>query len=451
MDLVLDRFSKALKIETRWPEGTLQGDAEASDPGAAAPFIRFQEFLTGAYPHFHNAAERWVLSPYSVIYHWKGGDPDGKPVLFLAHYDVVPVEAEKWTVEPFGAVVKDGYVYGRGSLDMKSILIGILEGAEALCAEGFRPKEDVWFAFGGDEEQTGLLGAQNAVKWFSEKGIRFSWLLDEGTPIGQGFFPGLDTPMALFGIEEKGFLSVDLTVRQQPGHASQPPRVQAAAVLAEALVRLSKKPFPFTLTPAIVSFFSRLGRLMPGFQGWALRHARALGPIFFRATAGNAVIASMLRTTTAMTQLEGSAADNVMPSAVRGVLNLRLLPPWTVERALAFIKAAVNDDRVEVSVHGHANDPIPANPEHTKLSGPGWADMAAALNEAVPDVPILPFIMVAATDSRHFKDIAGGIFRFNPFILNSKEIALIHGHDERVSIENLNRGVRFYTALLKRL
>jgi carboxypeptidase PM20D1 len=140
-----------------------------------------------------------------------------------------------------------------------------------------------------------------------------------------------------------------------------------------------------------------------------------------------------------------------MPSAVRAVLNLRLLPPWTVERALAFVKKAVNDNRVEVGVHGQANDPIPANPEHARLGGPGWTDMAAALGEAAPDVPILPFIMVAATDSRHFKDITGGIFRFNPFILNSKELALVHAHDERISIENLNLGVRFYTALLKRL
>ncbi|GHV82369.1 peptidase M20 [Spirochaetia bacterium] len=439
-----ERFCNAIKIKTLWPEGASKEDREA-------PLTAFQEFLATAYPAFHKTAEKWVLSPYSVIYHWKGGAPTGKPVLFLAHYDVVPVEAEKWSVDPFGAEVKDGYVYGRGTLDMKSILIGIMEGAEALCAEGFQPKEDVWFAFGGDEERTGLLGAQNTAAWFKEKGIRFSWLLDEGTPIGEGLFPGLAAPMALFGIEEKGFLSVDLTVRQQPGHASQPPSVQAAAVLAEALVRLSKKPFPFALTPAIASFFSRLGRLMPGFQGWALRHARALGPVFFKAVAGNAVIASLLHTTMAMTQLEGSAADNVMPSAVRGVLNLRLLPPWTVERALAFVKKAVADDRVEVSIHGQGNNPIPANPEHAKLAGPGWTAMEAALTETVPNVPILPFIMVAATDSRYFKDIAGGIFRFNPFILDSKEIALIHGHDERISLENLNRGVQFYTALLKRL
>jgi carboxypeptidase PM20D1 len=182
-----------------------------------------------------------------------------------------------------------------------------------------------------------------------------------------------------------------------------------------------------------------------------MRHARALGPIFFRALAGSPDIASMLHTTVAMTQLEGSAADNVMPSEARAVINLRLLWPWTADKAIGFIKKAIRDERVEVKVHGLGTDPVPANPEHTRRSGPGWKEMETALAAVYPGIPILVFLMIATTDSRHYKDLAGGIFRFTPHQLNPRELGLIHGHDERISIENLERGRAFYARLLELL
>jgi carboxypeptidase PM20D1 len=368
--------------------------------------------------------------------------------LILAHYDVVPAEKEKWSLDPFGAVEKDGYIYGRGALDMKSILIAIMEAAETLCAGGFNPGRDIWFAFGGDEERTGVQGAGETAKWFAQRGQRFAWILDEGTPVGENQIPGLDSPLALFSVEEKGFLSLDLTVVQRPGHASRPPRVQAAAVLGRALCRIAKKPFPYTLTPTVENFFARLGALSGGVRGFAMRHARTLGGLFFMAVSGNPDIASLLRTTVAMTQLAGSAADNVMPSEVRAVLNLRLLHPWTVEKALGFIQRAIGDKRVAVRVHGLGTDPVPAAPEHAGRTGPGWKEMEAALTAVYPGVPSVVFLMMAATDSRHYQDLAGGIFRFNPHRLTPGELDRIHGHDERISRENFQRGIEFYSRLL---
>jgi carboxypeptidase PM20D1 len=186
-------------------------------------------------------------------------------------------------------------------------------------------------------------------------------------------------------------------------------------------------------------------------MGAFMGHARLLGPLFFAAVAGSPDIASMLRTTVAMTQLEGSAADNVMPSEVRAVLNLRLLSPWTIESAREFIKKAVGDERVEVSIHGLATGPVPADPEHTRRSGPGWKEMTEALESACPGTPALPFLMVATTDSRHYLGLSRSIFRFSPYRLNPEELARIHGHDERISLENFNRGLGFYEALFGRL
>jgi carboxypeptidase PM20D1 len=445
----IDRFRSAITIKTDWPEASVPGDARGE-----APLTRFQDFLAESYPVFHKTAERWVLSPYSVIYRWPGSAAEAdaeKPALILGHYDVVPTETEKWTVDPFGAELRDDYVYGRGTLDMKGILVGIMEGAERLCAGGFKPRRDIWFAFGGDEERTGVQGAKRAAAWFAERGISFAWILDEGTPIADNMIRGISSPLGLFGIEEKGYLSLSLTVQQKPGHASRPPQIQAAVVLARALERIAKRPFPFRLTPTVEGFFSDLSPLAPGAMGWFMAHARLLGPVFFKAVAGSPDIASMLRTTVAITQLEGSAADNVMPSSVRAVINLRLLHPWTIESAIAFIKKAVKDERVEVRVHGLATGPVPADTEHPGHSLPGWKEMAGALEASYPGIPPLPFLMVATTDSRHYQKLSKSIFRFSPHKLTAEELARIHGHDERISVENFNRGIRFYEALFERL
>jgi carboxypeptidase PM20D1 len=446
----VSRFRDAIRIKTDWPRNAREGDREAE-----APLRRFQDFLVKSYPCFHRATERWVLSPYSVLYRWPGLGAGGdlaagereEPVLILAHYDVVPVEKEKWTSDPFGAELKDGFVYGRGAQDMKGVLVALLEGAEELIRQGFRPRRDLWFAFGGDEERTGLTGAMRAAGWFKERGLRFSWILDEGSSVVLNQIPGVEKPLALFSIEEKGFLSLELSVAQKPGHASKPPRVQAAAVLARALLRLSRRPFPYRLVSTVESFYSRLSSLASGTAALIMGRPRLLGSLFFSLFATGPQMDAMFRTTLAMTQLEGSAADNVMPSEVRAIINLRLLRPWTVEGAIGFVKGVIGDERVSVKVYGMGNDPVPPNPEHTRLSGPGWKEMESAVNRVFPDAVILPFIMTATTDSRHYRDLAGGIFRFSPFRLSPTDSGGVHGHDERLSLENLFRAVSFYTAL----
>jgi carboxypeptidase PM20D1 len=449
----IERFRASLKIPTWWPPEALQGDASAAAAEAEAALMRFQEFLVENYPVFHKAAERWVLNHYSVLYRWPGAggtgkDGDNSAVLLLSHYDVVPAETEKWSVDPYGAEMKDGFIYGRGSLDMKSTLISIMEAAESLCAAGFRPKRDVWFAFGGDEERTGHLGAREASRWFAQRGLRFSWLLDEGAVITDNQIKGIDSPLALVSIEEKGFLSLDLSVEQEPGHSSRPPKTQAAAILGRALYRIAGKQFPFKLVPTVETFFKQVSPLMPGIRGFIMRHARAFGLLFFKLAADNPVTAAMLRTTIAMTQLEGSAADNVLPSKVHAVVNLRLLQPWTVETATDFIKKAIHDKRVQINIYGSPSNPVPASRSYQHS---GWPEMKTALAEAWPGVPLMPFIMVSATDSRHYKEITDSIFRFSPHKLDPKEWGGVHGHDERISEENLYKGLTFFSKLLESL
>ncbi|MDR0400514.1 MAG: M20/M25/M40 family metallo-hydrolase [Treponema sp.] len=487
----LERLRRAVRIKTDWPENVR---GEAPDPraleAAEAPLRAFQDFLAASYPRFHRVTERRVLNPYALAYRWpgtarqggaaEGGSADGD-VLILAHYDVVPAEADKWRVDPFGAEIREGFLYGRGAQDMKGSLIALMEAAEGLAFRGFRPWRDIWFAFGGDEERSGL-GAQAMAAWFTRRGQWFSWILDEGSPITFNQIRGIHRPLALFGVEEKGFLSLELAVDQKPGHASRPPKVQAAALLARALLRVSRRPFPVRLSPVTAALFSRLGELRgveaeeaPGAgdagaeetakaeagdpaRGYPRRRAAALcalsplaAPVLAFAFRGDPQIQALLRSTVAMTQLEGSAADNVLPSRVRAVINLRLLAPWTVDRAVERIRRIVGDDRVKLRILGSASSPAPAHPDHGRMGGPGWADMARAASAIVPGAVPLPFIMTAATDSRHYRQLTEGIFRFSPMRLSPADLSGVHGHDERISLENFFLAIRFYAALLEGL
>lgn len=446
-----EHFRAALRIKTDWP-----GNAEAGDSAAEKPLVDFQNFLAETFPSFHTCAERTVFSPYSAAYRWPGaadntGAVDTAPALLLGHYDVVPAETAKWSFDPFGAELKDGYIYGRGALDMKNIVISLMESAEALCRNGFKPQRDIWIVLGGDEEKTGIWGAKETAKWLEEKGLRFSFILDEGTPIAKDQIKGINKPLALIGIEEKGFLSLSLSVDQKPGHASQPPDEQAAAILARALLRVSRRPFPWHLTPAVEAFFKQLSLQSTGAAAFAMKHARMMGPLFYKAAGTSPATKALLRTTTAITQLEGSLADNVLPSAVKAVINLRLLPPWTTETAIERIKTVIADKRVNVSVHGLGTDPVKSGQDQETGNSPGWKEITTALEKVFTGVPVLPFLMLATTDSRHYQNMSKHIFRFSPVLLDPEELSRIHGHDERISLENLEHCLQFYTALMEQL
>jgi carboxypeptidase PM20D1 len=441
----LERFRAALRIATVWPEGSTD---PAALEAARSRLDEFQAFLAAAYPRFHAVAERTVLDSFQVVYRWAGSDPDLAPALLLAHYDVVPAEAAAWTADPFGAELRDGFVYGRGALDTKNSLIACLEAAEALAARGFRPRRDLYFAFGGDEERSGHKGAVQAAARFAAIGRRFAWLLDEGSAVVDRLLPGIDRPLALIGLAEKGFLNLELSVEQKPGHASRPPRVQAAAVLGRALDRLSRRPFPMELTPTVADFFRAAAPLLKPPFAWAAARPRLAAPLLFADAGLSPDLAALLRTTVAMTQLSGAPTDNVLPSAVRAVLNLRLLPGWSIDRALAFVRRAVADPRVKAAVSPArpASEPVP--PLASGEGAPGWAELSAALAAAFPEAAVLPFLVTATSDSRHYAHLADAVYRFSPMRLGPAELAGIHGHDERISLDNLAAGIDFYAALI---
>lgn len=407
-------------------------------------FIDFRGFLEASYPATHRLLKREIVNAYSLIYRWAGSDPNAKPILLLAHQDVVPPNG-KWTKPPFAGLIEDGYIWGRGSLDDKVSVLGILEAVEFLIAAGFEPRRTIYLAFGHDEEIDGKNGAQEIAALFKRRGIRFAFALDEGSPIGVGLVPGLKRPVALIGTSEKGYLSVELTAKTTGGHSSIPSRASAVRVLGEALMKLwrdgdrahLRPPFSQTLD-AVTPHYEFLARLV-------LANRWLFDPILSGQLEKIPEARAMISTTGAVTIMQAGNKDNVLPSTARSVINYRLLPGTTAKAMLARIRRIVGDPAITIRQFGGASDPSP-------VADPNSASFKLLLRttrQVFPDALVAPTLVIAATDARHYGGVADQVYRFLPTRLTAKDLPRMHGVDERIAIENYDEIIRFYVQLLR--
>ncbi|MDP6172684.1 MAG: M20/M25/M40 family metallo-hydrolase [Rhodospirillales bacterium] len=224
--------------------------SDASSPAADDAFAGLHQFLADSFPRVRAGLRRERVNQFSLLYTWTGRDPSLQPILLTAHLDVVPVEdgtEGDWTHPPFAGRVADGFIWGRGTLDVKQSVLAMLETAEFLLGEGFRPDRTIYFAFGHDEEIGGKRGAGEITRRLRGLGQSMAFSLDEGLAITQGIIPGLAKPAALIGIGEKGYASFELTSRGPGGHSSRPLRPTVIGRLGRALDRLETNPMPARL------------------------------------------------------------------------------------------------------------------------------------------------------------------------------------------------------------
>ncbi len=439
-DRVAAHLAAAVRFKTVSNAGTAMPDEE---------FVGLQRYLDDTYPKLRIALSKETIGRHSLLYAWPGSDPRAAPVVLMAHQDVVPVEPGSeagWTHPAFEGAIDDGYVWGRGTLDDKGALIATLEAVEALLDRGFQPVRTVLLAFGDDEEVGGLQGVKQVALTFRSRGIRPSLVVDEGGSIVEGVIPYVASSVALVGVGEKGFVSVDLTVQEpRGGHSSMPPAHTAIGILAAAIQRLEQNQVPAVLDgptremqECLAPEMSFPGRLIVA-NLWLFR------PLVERRMLASSGTAAAVRTTSAVTMIDGGVKENVLPTRARAVVNFRIRPGETVDTVLEHVRHTIADPRVVVKRRGdYWSNPSPL----TATEGAQFATMRTAIRMAFPDVVVAPFVFVGATDSRYFAPLSGAVLRFFPFRTDAADLERPHGINERVSVAGLADAVRFYQHLI---
>ncbi|MEO8527709.1 MAG: M20/M25/M40 family metallo-hydrolase [Pseudolysinimonas sp.] len=422
---------------------------EDSDFQDSAAFERFPALLAELFPRVHATLDLETLDGPGLLYRWHGRET-GDALILMAHWDVVPADEEGWTHEPFSAELTtdpDGArrLWGRGAIDDKGALAGILEAVEALLASGFTPANDVYLSFGGDEEVQGS-AAEAAVALLASRGVAVDFVLDEGGAVVEGQFPGVSGPTAVIGIAEKGIATIELRATEPGGHAAHPPRSgrTATARLARAILRVSR-PVPAGMPPTMAPMFAALGARATGVLGLAYRHPRLFRAVLLGALArGSDEANALIRTTRVVTRLRGAAADNVLPEVATASINLRIVVGSTLDAEVERIRRGIADPGITVRVV-RGSDPFPVAP----VTGLPWDRVVQALAHSHPSALPVPYAMLGATDGRHFTQLTQAVYRFTPFELTTREVAGLHAIDESIRIDPYLRGITFYRALLE--
>ncbi|MDJ0877150.1 MAG: M20 family peptidase [Halieaceae bacterium] len=413
-----------------------------------AAFLDFHRYLEQHYPLIHAAATREVINGYSLVYRIDGHNAELKPALFMGHIDVVPVDPatiDEWIHGPFSGAIDQGIVWGRGAVDDKLTVMALMEAMELMLAAGEKPQRTVYFSFGHDEEVGGKDGAGHVAEHFKAQGISFEFVLDEGGAVTQGLVAGVEAPVAMIGIAEKGYMNLHLTVNASGGHSSQPPPHTAAGILAAAIVKVEDNPFPADLS-ALEPNFYYMGHYFPYSTRVALANTWLLSPLVEQVLLASRTAAPSIRTTTAVTMLEGSSKSNILPTRATAVVNFRILPGDSVAGVKQHIVDAIDDERVEVTVH-MANEPSPVSSTESF----GYKLLERTIRGSDGEVLVTPYLVQGGTDAKHFVDLSDSVYRFMMFRVNPMTAKRVHGVNEQVSVDHYVEAVRFYHALLSNL
>ena len=439
-DAAAARFAGAIRIPT-----ISYGDRTRID---YAQFDRLHDYLAAKFPKLHAALKRELVAKYSLLYTWEGSEPSAKPVLMLAHQDVVPVEPgteQVWQHAPFSGDVAEGFVWGRGAIDDKASLMAQLEAVEALVGAGFKPKRTIYFAFGHDEEISGEEGAKAMAALLEARGVKAEFSLDEGGSITRGVVQGIDGPVASIMTGEKGYLSLDLVTRDAGGHSSRPPKITAVGRLARAVSRIEEHQMPTHLASPTTDLLGRLAPHMAFADRLAAGNLWLFGPFVERRLADDRTTNALVRTTTAPTIFHAGIKDNVLPVEARATVNFRLLPGDSVAAVEEHVRDVVDDPQVEVTAEAFASEPSPVS----DVRAPAFGVLERTVNEVFPDAIVTPGLVIGATDNRHYGAVREQRYNFAPEVMLPEDLLRLHGANERLGVDGYARMVQFYARLLQ--
>ncbi len=406
-------------------------------------FEKFRALLTERYPNIASGCERKRFDKTAVLYRWRGKSAEN-PTVLMSHYDVVPAQQELWSRDAFAADLIDDTIWGRGTLDTKATLCAVMEATDRLIAEGFVPDNDIYLAFSGDEEIAGN-GQPSIVEYLKQQNVRPALVLDEGGAVMSGVFPGVAGKSALIGISEKGQLNVNFTVKSKGGHASSPPRRTPITNLAEAVIAVQKHPFKFRLNTATRAMFDKLGRHSSFGYRVIFANLWLFSPLldlFGRMSGGS--LNALLRTSCAFTVMRGSDANNVIPPKASITANLRIINGETIQTVTDHLQKCVSKHDVQIEVIAGEN---PC--KISKINDNVWNRLCETVTACWPEAVVAPYLMYAASDSRHYAEISDNVYRFSVIEMSKEQLNSIHGNDEYITLQQLTRMVEFYLRLIK--
>ncbi|KAF7370754.1 Gly-X carboxypeptidase [Mycena sanguinolenta] len=484
-----------------WLAGAVQIPTEVFDGMPAVEederwevFAPFHDYLSDAFPLVHTMLDLTKVNTYGLLYEWKGSDKSLKPILLAAHQDVVPVEPEtedQWTHPPFSGHYDGEYIWGRGSSDDKSGLIGIMIAIETLLEQGFAPTRTVVLAYGFDEEASGLQGASAlgaAMRdRYGEDDDPFAFIVDEGG----GFTDRYGTVFATPGVAEKGYLDVHLEVTSPGGHSSVPPAHTTIGMLSRIVVEYEDNPYKVELSRdsipyALVQCHAAHGATMPKKLKHLVRRSRrsneALNKLRDVLIEDNQ-FKSLISTTQAVDIVHGGVKSNALPEQAYALVNHRIATTSSVHETMVHDTALLAKLAAQYNLsytafgdtllrggsrtltlkdaYGRSLEPAPVSPIAGKgseayqlLSGTIKATHAAHrgldLASKAGQITVVPGMKTGNTDTRYYWDLSRNIFRYNHknTIGSGERLPGVHTVNEAVSADSLLEMIRFFTTLI---
>ncbi len=439
-DAVVKRLAEAVRFPT----------VSYEDRVDTLAFDNLHAYMEKEFVLVDSFLEKEMVNEFSVVYHWPGKNQNLKPILLLAHLDVVPVEKESqslWTQLPYSGKIEKGIIWGRGTLDDKVSAFGILEAIELLLQKNYQPERSIYLAFGHDEEVGGENGAIAIARRFKQEGLDFEFILDEGSVLLENALPGLSKPVAMIGNSEKGYTTLSLTAQlPQGGHSSMPPKETAIGILSKALVTLEEHPFPGKIEGPVKDLFDHVGPEMEWPHKLVFANLWLFEGILVNQLSAAPTSNAVLRTTTALTMLDAGVKDNVLPSQANAKINFRILPGETSETVASYVRQTIGDDRIKVKEDNPEFSSAPSKISSTTSFG--YNVLQRTTREIYEEVVVAPMVVIAATDSRHYSELSENIFRFLPVQLTNADLKCIHGIDEKISIDTYKKAIQFYYQMI---
>ena len=430
--LAHDLYKEFVEIQSGYTTGATTPVAEAAASRLkAAGFPDSDIFVGGPIPTKANLVVR---------YHGTGS---GKPILLLAHIDVVEAKREDWSTDPFQFIEKDGFYYGRGTADDKAQAAVWIANLIQYKKEGFKPDRDIIVALTADEEGG---GPYSGIQWLLKNHrdlIEAEYALNEGGWGEESKGKKISNDLQ---VSEKYVINFRLEVRNKGGHSSLPVPDNAIYHLAGALDRLSKFGFPLKTNAVTAAYFQGMSKIDNGPNKNDLAKAAENSPeAMQRVAAASPAWNATLRTTCVATMLEGGHAINALPQLAAATVNCRVLPEDTLEYVETTLRTVIADDQVSVKLLGEPH-PGPASPLRADL-----LDASRQLTDKLwPGVPVIPIMLMGATDGAYLRSAGITCYGIQGFFMDRDDIRF-HGRDERMGVQSFYEGQVFLYDLVKQL